>query len=417
MKVTAKKLIFFHLYIDIFARSLRSIFSALTFVGYIPDLINVLLIPFLIKKYHKNKRILSMRSLVGSVTILLLFDIVMFMVRGESILLLIWGLRNQYRFLIFLIECATLLDRSDLPKLEKIFLNCFYVNIVAITIEFIFGYKRDLLGGTFGLDHSCNGIVNIFICMIAAYAILGFLHKMMPAKKAIILLMGCFYWTSLAEIKAFYIEIVILTFVAICIVKGKSMKKMTLVLGGAFTLLASITLLIFIFPDQTQVFVRGGFLSYARNINAGIHGFGRMTAIPIINKTFFDNNIWLKLFGIGLGNGDMVDIGPLKYASDFYNSYVAYGYTTLYYAFVYVERGVVGIMWYLWLFLYIIKKSYAALKRKEDIVVNEFVIMCVVCFIISTVYGDVLKTSTGGFFAFLVMAIPYIIGKMRNTEE
>lgn len=412
MKISAKKIIFLHLYIDIFARILPNISSSIAVVSYIPDLLNAILFGFVIRECFCKKIKEDIRRLIFGVVVLFSFDVIMFLIKGESFLLFLWGVRNQYRFIIFLVACAMFLNNKDLSKLKDILMRCFWINMVAVTIELILGYRQDLLGGTFGLDHSCNGVTNIFLCIICSYAIVFWIGRKVSMKKMMVLVIGSLYWALMAEIKVFFLELILITAIAIFFERGKVDKKMYLLIVGSIGMAVSILLISYVFPSQAFVFSPRGLINYAAKVNVGV---GRLFAIPKITISLFKKDIWLELFGIGLGNGEMMSLGSILIESKFFSQYgVRYAYTTYLHALLYVERGVVGLIWYVWLYGKSFKVSYSQVKKRKFVTLNYMVMILVVCFYIIAIYDASLKTSSGGYMGYLVLAIPYMINYAQD---
>ena len=411
LRLSAKKLVFLHLYIDIFVRLLSNMSPVFSVVSYIPDIINCILFVLCILQ---SKRNISSQKIFLFIGFLLCFDIMSFFLRGESLILFIWGLRNQYRFIFFMCYCIVFLDISDLIQLEKILLFCFRINMIVVTIQIFLGYRRDYLGGTFGIDNNSNGVTNLFLCIVCTYAILGYLKKKFKLTKFLYLVSGALYWTIFAELKILFIEIIIIFFLAILYVKGNELKKIKVFIFSAIGLVLAIVLFAVLYPDQMNYILDVGTINYVKRVNVGIHGFGRFSAIPITNSMLFNEELSLKLFGIGLGNGEQMSFGSIKLMSNFYSTYGQYAYSAYFYAYQYVQRGILGILWYAFLFGTSIK---IACKKNNNAVVNGIVIIVGVCLYIIAIYDSSLNTSTGGYIAFCVLAIPYILNKRLNEVK
>ena len=417
IKIDAKKLIFGQLYLILYSRTLIYFVPALSIVNYFLDVINIILLFFLIGRLVKRPITSGLHFFTGFILFLLLFDIICFLLEGKNLILFLWGVRNQYRFIIFFLASLFFLKKNDLPAMFTIFYRCFIINMFAVTLEFAAGYRNDFLGGTFGLEHNCNGIINVFLCIMTSYAILGWLYKSVKKNKSMIVLIGSIYWSTLAELKIFFIELIIIFIIVMLIVKIKRTRKIFCFFIISFVLFMGIGILTFVYPDQIDYLLKNGLLGYLRDVNLGIHGFGRLSAIPITTKVFFENSIKRILVGIGTGNAEFMMVGKINILSEFYKLYSDYAYNCYLYAFIYIERGILGLIWYAILF----SKSilYACKYRKKmlnDRLWFDLAICTTVCFFVMCIYDSSLRVSASGFLAFLILGLPYINAKSYLKE-
>lgn len=412
MKINAKKLYFINLNLIMVVRLIGMVVPYMSVLGYIPDINNVILLFFSAKTLQRHKNRNTVR-LIMAIGMLFLFDIFMFLLKGENILLFIWGMRNQYRFILFLLNTAVLLETTDIEKIFHVLYRWLMFNFLVILIEFGAGYRRDYLGGTFGLDQNCNGVTNIFLIIISSYMIAAWLSGQEKCRKTITALGVSFLWAALAEIKIFFIEIIIITIILTLIIKGRTLKKLQIIGLITMGVIAGITVLAIIFPDQISSLSIKGLIIYARHVNLGTGGFGRTTAIPMTNKLFFDGDMLLKLFGIGTGNGEMMNIGRLNLQSEFYRKNSHYAYTIYFYAFIYVERGIVGLLWYFGIICKNILRTWKIKKSSTGIIhtMSAALFSVLTCFILVMVYDGSFRVSTGGYLAFMAIAIPYVLIK------
>ncbi len=410
MKIRGEKLIFGQLYLILYIRTLTYFIPALSIMNYFSDIINLILLFLLIYNLIKNPLTVNRQFIIGFTLCLLLFDIISFLFEGQNLILFLWGVRNQYRFILFFVAAIFFMKKNDVPKVFSVFYSCFIINIFVVTFEFIVGYRRDFLGGTFGMEHNCNGIVNVFLCIMVSYAIWGWVYKQVRAKKACIILFGSIYWATLAELKIFFIEIMIIFALVLLLAKIKSSKKISCVLFGSLIICSGIVILTLVYPEQIEYLLKYGLIGYLRNVNLGIHGFGRLSAIPITNKVFFQDSIRKMIFGIGTGNAEFMMVGKINFLSEFYKQYSDYAYNCYLYAFIYIERGILGLIWHIVLFAKTIILSYKYRKKNlDDRIWYDIAICTTFCFLIMCIYDSALRVSTSGLLAFLILGVPYIV--------
>lgn len=414
MKIRGEKLIFGQLYLILYIRTLTYFIPTLSILNYLSDIINIILFFFLIYHLIRNPLTINRQFVIGFILFLLLFDTISFLFEGQNIILFLWGIRNQYRFILFFGAAIFFLKKKDIPKVFSIFYGCFIVNMFIVTCEFVAGYRRDFLGGTFGMEHNCNGIINVFLCIMVSYAIWGWLYKVVLTKKACVILFGSIYWATLAELKIFFIEIIIIFVLALLLARIKSTKKICCVFFGSFIICFGIVILTFIYPEQIEYLLEYGLMGYLRNVNLGIHGFGRLSAIPITNKVFFQDSIKKMIFGIGTGNAEFMMVGKINLLSEFYKQYSDYAYNCYLYAFIYIERGILGLIWHIVLFAKTIILSYKYRKKNlNDRIWYDIAICTTFCFLIMCVYDSSLRVSTSGLLVFLILGVPYIVSNQQ----
>lgn len=415
MVISGRKLLYIQIKINLIIKLISYIIPKLSFVEYIIDALNVVLLCIIILKLVKTKKIVAqINKVLIFIVLFFLYCLVQAMITGPNIILFLWALRNHFRFLIIFISACVFWNMKDIENIFNVFYKCLMLNVVIISIQFAMGYRGDYLGGTFGLDKNCNAITNIFLCMMVIYGILGRLYKVVETKITLSILLASVYWAALAEIKIFYVELVVITIIIMLLVKGRAYTKLKWISMLIIVFVVGVLALAYAFPEQVAFITNPkNIIWYLQNVHGGAHGFGRTTAISITNDVFFNNNILLKVFGIGIGNAEVMNIGAVSIASNFYNTYSIYAYFGYFHAMVYIELGVIGLIWY---FLFWSKYVLLSLKNRRRSnyykMWMEFSIVFSVCIMINALKDSTLRISISGYLAFILMAIPYIGSKI-----
>lgn len=412
MKVNNRDLIMVDLFVILLFNIITDLIDGLSFIGFIPDLFNIYFFVVILLKYKINKEDKRTIGLIVSILILLLFDFLNFLIRGENFFLFIWGVRNQYRYLFFCFFCAVILKKEDILRIYEFFYKITIVNFVVITIEFLMGYERDFLGGTFGVNYNCNGISNVFITIMLVFTLVMWLKKEIDIKRMFVVFFISLYWAILAELKVVLVEVTIMVAIVVLTSKMAFSKKIIILVSSLVALPIARELLIMVFPAQAGTLSLSGMIDYLKYVNLGIHGFGRLTAIPRTNEYLFNNETIFKLVGIGVGNAEFLSFGDFFLSSEFYQKFVDFAYQSYFYAFIYVERGFLGLIWYFLFFFRSFKTSRMLQSfNKETALIKDAFILIFVFVIIFSVYDSSLRISTSGYIVFMVLSFPYVLMK------
>lgn len=413
LKVSGKSLIYFQILFGSVIKTAIDLIPTISILSIVPDFVNIAIAYFVLKK---GIRIFSNRYVKGVVlftSLLLFYDIIEAIVFRTNILLFLWAIRNTYRFLLFFIECIALLDLEDIDHIYKLFDQILVINVFAVLIEFLLGYRRDLLGGTFGLTIGCNGPVNIFIVIISAHSISKWLNKEINNKKFLFNVGFCLLWSGLAEIKFFFVEFVIIVIIQVFRYHSITSRKLKMIAISTICVPVMMFLLLIIFPEQGNILNPKYFIWYFQNVNVGEHHYGRYTALEIATRDFFNNDIGKILFGIGAGNGEFSNYSFLN--SSFYNKYSSYGYNVYQFSMIYVERGIIGLIWNLaFLLMPLIFTQNKSLKRNS--IIME-VSAETICYILIIIYNASLRASTSAYFAYFSLSTVYVLLAKMNLVD
>ncbi len=392
---------------------LKNVFPGFSYLSYLPDLINIVCFFMAIKKIAKSGIKTSFRIPLIFLIGLILFDIAELLIYRTKILLFLWGIRNQYRFIIFFFSTVILCEIEQLNEVHDLLRKLLLINFLVVAIEFMLGYRQDLLSGTFGISIGTNGSANLFLCVCFASLIADFLYSEIKIKNFIMYLAGIMLWAAAAELKYFFIQAVYIVLIAVCVIKKGKKRKIALIGLGVSVGLFGILLFGYLNPYYRDFFTLRNIIWYSKHINLGVGGFGRLSAISKCNDIFFENNIWKKIFGIGLGNAEYSPIAALN--SEFYKTYHHYKYDTLFHAMTYIERGWTGLLWYIILFLISIIcciKIKKNVSKKEKILLDKSLLVSMTAFTLM-IYDDSLRRASGGFIIFFLLATPFICMRKR----
>jgi O-antigen ligase len=399
------------IFVVIFGEGVLSIFvPQIHLIYYLTDLFNILLFIGLLKKGMREKRINSNLKYFYFVMLLyIILAIAGAIVNYSNIALHLWSFRNYFTTLLFFVECVSF-EHSD--RID--FLNILvWVNFVASLIEVALGYRQDWVGGIYGVSGGqVNGSLNILLIIIFSRFIVQYINKEISTLSIMVVGVTSLIIATFAELKIFYVEVVIIIVLASLVTKF-SLKKIILIILGTAGILVAIKYIFLIFPDiDENMFTISYMWKYLTNSGGYVGQFAH-DAGDVNRLAFWDKCVALfrnkeeLLFGLGIGNCDQIELIGLK-------SYIYKQYSPLhYYMFplpmILLQQGVIGIVLYLMLFVALflaVLKKYKSNDYISKSQIQMTLILCVMAFII-TIY-DTSLLGKGGYLFFYIMSLPFI---------
>lgn len=419
-----KKCIIFLLYYYMFTGLLIDVFHLPRAILYIGDVGNIYLMLSIFKASNYRKKYSYSLLLIFSIYIIVTLISTFLNFSDESLPMYIWGARNNYRFFIFMYACVLFLEKIDVDKILNHFNIIFNINLVVYLVEMlILKVDRDFLGGIFGIVQGCNGRLNLFLCIICAYNLIRFFNKKCSTTwicyiVGISLLMAVF-----SELKVFFFEVVAILII-IMVGEGISMRFIFIAVAGGIALSFAMTYIATVY-DYSRITVDGGstFFSFENIMNyltkdSGYTGRGtdlnRLTALTELKKRFFENDIILQSFGIGLGRADYSSF--TIFMSDFYKKYSELHYQWFQYAWIYLETGMIGLISYASFFVDGLRLSFK-IKDKESSLYKSLAWVTFSLILLSLVYNISMRVESSAYMMFFLMSIPYIILRDKALED
>ena len=398
-------------------------FSGLNEVFMIPDVIRFaidlflifILIALALKGYiiiHKNYA-----PLFFLIIVFFIYTLFVQIFNYQSIFYYVWGLRNNFRFYVAFFLFIMFLNESESDKYLKWFDIVFWINFfICIYQYFILGYNQDHLGGIFGVKTGCNAYLNLFFCITITKAIIDYLNKKEIVWILILKLVISIFVSALAELKFFFIELIVIVCVAV-LVTAFTWRKFFIIIFSAIVLIVGIFALVNIFPEFVGLFTLEELLKSASS-DSGYTSSGdinRLNAFAVISKNILIT-IPQKLFGFGLGNCDLSSISIFN--TPFYERFSSLNYKWFSTSFWFLEGGYIGFGLFISFFVvcFILSlKLYKSGKARSDFCQISMV-MCVVC-LMSVIYNAALRLEIA-YLVYFVLALPFISAKNTiETEE
>ena len=189
--------------------------------------------------------------------------------------------------------------------------------------------------------------------------------------------------------------------------------------GGAVAVAAFAALLTVVFPDFEGFFSLDWFVE-AGGSDKGYTSSGdlnRLNAIAKINELWLKTP-WQRLFGLGLGNCDTSSFEIVN--TPFFKAYGDMHYTWLSYAFMYLECGWIGLIFYYGFFM-LVYLGARRIEKRSDGIVKTYCrmsrILAIMCMIIA-VYNSSLRTEAG-YMMFFALSVPFALScaKVKKNLE
>ena len=162
-KKCTKFLILYCVIMNIF----MTIFKVPSFISYLCDGVNLLLLFFLIKKFHQLMSDATTKWLFRIFLVIFIYGCVNQMINMVPIEMAIWGDRNFYRYYILFFCVLLFLSVRDVEKIMNVF---FWVQIINLVFGlykfFVLGLQEDAFGG--GLFPNGGGM-NLFCLLVSLY--------------------------------------------------------------------------------------------------------------------------------------------------------------------------------------------------------------------------------------------------------
>lgn len=405
------------LFILVFPFLFSVFIEILHFPSAVKYLIDVVWCLLLVTMLFKKKRQISADANFMKFWIIafFLYCFVNYILNFQSAFYFLWGVRNNFRFYVFFLACIYYLNKKNIDEFFRFIDKIFYVHIAFVFVQyFVFGCKQDFLGGLFGTEQGCNGGLNIFQVIVVAYSVLRYLNRGSSFLKCLFNCAMCLLIAAMAELKFFFVEFGVIVILVLLLTRF-TWKKLGIIVFAAISLVIGVQILLMIFPMWQDSMSIKGLLDIATS-DKGYTGGNDMNRLTFISMS---NDLFLKtpsqrLFGLGLGNCDKSETFSFM-VSPFYMKYNLLHYDWLSSAFMYLENGFVGLIFYIGFFVFTFFAA-AKLRRsnRENIIYLQLTQIVSVMSVLIVIYNSSMRTEFA-YVMYFIMAIPFIL--QRNNGK
>lgn len=420
-KLTSKNLIFIQIVYNCFVKWAIAQFSLPYSLNYVTDIIAILLLVqvifYAINGYMKNDNITPTKFIIA----FFIYTVLDWLMHMYSPIYYLWGLRNNFRFYVFLIACSVFLEEEDIHKIFKILYFVFIANILMCTYQyFILHKKGDYLAGFFGSTQSQggNGPMLVLCTLVCIISVVQYMEKRGAVVKSLLAIIGTLYIAVIAELKALYL-VVVLVVVLSNLVTRFTLKKFALTAVFALIIPIAVNMLYTLYPQFEEFFSYESIMEY---VDDSEHGYSndddlnRLSAISYCMENFLETPTE-RLFGIGMGNADG-STNVAEVTSEFYKENFRTHYTWFSVPFMFIETGFVGLFMYFWIFV-LSFKSATRLRQKKNVdrvlVVTSQVVAIFAFFI--AFLNAALRVEITGYLYYFMLSIPYIISRKSKNNN
>lgn len=336
-----------------------------------------------------------------------------YLLRFQSPLYYLWGLRNNFRFYGAFFGFALFLTMEDVTSYLKTMDRLFWLNAAVSLVQYgFFGLEGDTLGGIFGCEKGVNAYTNLFFLIVTARAVLLFLEGWegfapCAARCGVALLIA-----ALAELKFFFLAFGGILILAVLFTKH-TWRKAVLLAAGIPAAAAAAAKLAKLYPDFSDWFSAQRMLETAFSLRGYTSSgdLNRLNAFSVISERWLPG--WVdRLIGLGLGNCDTSGISLLN--TPFFKTYGDMHYTWLSHAFLYLETGILGLTFWFGFFVLVyirIRRMEAGAEGMAGTLCRLSRILALCCPVVA-VYNASLRTEAA-YMVYFILAIPFAI---QNRE-
>ena len=389
---------------------LISDFGLPTILNYVTDLLTVVSLICAFSKVYREGRAVNWGltgKAIGLFSCIALFSAI---TGGQGIVLSVWAVRNIFRMFAFFYSCAVLLDSADLRKLARIFTVIYVANICLGAYQgLVLHLGTDNISGFFGTETGGNAGMALLIIVASTFAVFGYINDEVRAVTAFAVIASSCFIAAIADLKVYYIELVLLLILAVCLNRLK-IKGIVVVLVFPLVIALAIGYFYSISPEGKDFFTVDSIMGYAGEGGySNETNLNRFTAVQTLQSLFFPS-MPDALFGMGLGAGQFSQF----FESDTYALWgLALRWNWFTDAAIFLEMGWMGLISYALIFISMMARAFRA--RKEVCPEQAWVCRSVAAFgffcLVMFVYNCVLTVEPGCYLAAFILSIPYVLSK------
>lgn len=384
--------------------------------NYVCD--GVLLLTMLLALLRPREGCVPSRGLRRVAMVLLLFWILATasaLLNAVSPVLYIWACRNTFRLFGILFCCVRLLDRDDVFRLIRFFIIFFWINLVVCAYQyFVLDTGQDNTNGLFGTGSGGNAMMIILMFTISALYLFAYSSRSTSMAVLIATLAACCFLAAIAELKVYYVLLVLLIGLTV-ILNKPSFRNIMIVALSLLALIVGVQLLEAYNPEFAGFFSLENIMDSASEGGyAGEGMLNRLSAVKTLDSMFLSDTAE-RAFGLGFGAGQFTQFfeSPL---------YAVWGevlhWTWFTDAAIFLETGYLGLIAYVGIFAIVAVQTVHMRNRMGSYgwIASACASVAILCLLL-IVYNCSLTVDPSCYFIGTMLAFPYILGMKWIPDE
>ncbi len=318
-----------------------------------------------------------------------------------DILMYLWGIRTYFRMFLLLFDIVLILEREDVDRIYNAIDYVVAIHFILTLIQFFgFGIRWDYLNGIFGTAVGDSSSLHAFLLIDSCLVFYRFFCKSIGTKELVFHFVWMAMNAAMSEIRSWFYEIIALAVIYLIFsFEFKRVAKIFPVLLAVY--LSLIVIMSFLYPYTSGFLGVSGFHNIISESHKpdGSSGIGRKQQItamtgPILeyaNGKVEGAGIIPLITGLGLGTADYATIPFLN--SFFFNTYENTGYSSFLLSFLYIETGIIGLVVFNAMWVYLLWIGFKDMKQREPRVL--LLILCSFAMSVTAFYNQTLRTNYG----------------------
>lgn len=371
-----KELIIVTIIVSVFNGILTDIIGVMQFLPIYFYCLMVLNLLLSRKKLKLDKKLIFLTMMV------FIMGVIPYLYTEFRIIPFFIGTIKKFGFIIVLLFTRNLnLDKFNLKKFIIRFIPIVLIlNTIVAVFQFAIGYRSDSVVGFLGKN--MTGTIGYLLMFYLAIEFSKEYKKTKMSRKIITPIIIVFIYAAIAEVKILFITSIFLSVIYLLIKKDKIKSFIMIVLISTVSII-SYNYFVKIYPHHD--FLSKEFLEdYLYSESYGNKTVNRFSFINDLNDTILDSD-YAKVFGTGIGSGNPSKIKILRgNINEKYDYLKYYWFTTSY---LYLEGGIIGLIGYMIIHLFMLCKVTKLYKRKDDdfsIIMLLFSIINIIFFVYSS---------------------------------
>ena len=366
MVIKQKYLIEFQIYYLLIVEALIDLLHFPDIIRYVLDVNAIVLIILALPKIRDMLNDKFFKGFNSYVFIYMIAIAGFSLIRRTPVGQILWAVRNNYFYILFMLICAYTLKPKDLQRILKniVFLQAF--NVACVLYEYLIQRQSgDNLGGMFGTEFGCNGYLNVYLAIITAYVIVGYANRKVSLFTVLMITLSSMAIAVLSELKFYFFELVVIVILAITL-SSLNAKNGMLVIVTVLAIFVGIQILSAVNPMSAELLRDFDSLNDYTKTSYDDQIIARGTPFSQINDYFFNGNLFYNLFGYGFGACESSE--TLRWAnSAFANKYGYLQYRNLSTSMNFIETGFIGLIAFVAIFVLVFVYAQNQKQKYENI--------------------------------------------------